>query len=239
METRDVFLCHAGEDKDEFVRPFAEQLRANAITYWLDEAEIHWGDSITQKVNAGLSTARFFIVLITPAFYNCNFAETELNSAIDREISDNVTLILPILSVDKNQFKDRYPRLASKRFMEWAWGPAVITAELLKKLNRDYRNRWTWIYPANHKGQVWFRIAAKPINSPPVHKFRISWGPWTFAKKISLGNGAVSLVHSKSHDGVPVPIILEVWPKAYSDFGIDEPPDGTIVDINRGWRRSI
>ena len=101
MEKRDVFLCHASEDKAIFVRPFAEQLRANAITYWLDEAEIHWGHPINQKVNEGLSAARFFIVFITPAFYQCNFAETELNSAIDRELSDNVTLILPILCIDE------------------------------------------------------------------------------------------------------------------------------------------
>jgi hypothetical protein len=30
---------------------------------------------------------------------------------------------------------------------------------------------------------------------------------------------------------------LEVKPKAYSDFGIDDPPGGNIVDINREWRR--
>jgi len=238
MEKRDVFLCHAGEDKDEFVRPFTEHLRANAITYWLDEAEILWGDSITRKVNAGLSTSRFFVVFITPAFYQRNFPETELYAAIDREIADNVTLILPILCIDQKRFKDQYPLLASKRFVDWKMGPGTITAELLKNLNRDYRNRWTWIYPANHKGQVWFRIAANPVDSSTAHKLRISWGPWTLAREISLQHGATALVHSKSHDGVPVPITLEVWPKAYSDFGIDEPPAGKIIDINRGWRRT-
>ena len=97
MEKRDVFLCHAGEDKNEFVRPLAEQLRVNAITYWLDEAEIRWGDSITRKVNEGLIKSRFFIPFFTPAFYQRNFPETELYSAIDREIAQNTTLILAIL----------------------------------------------------------------------------------------------------------------------------------------------
>jgi hypothetical protein len=85
---------------------------------------------------------------------------------------------------------------------------------------------------------VWFRLAASPKNASTVHDLRISWGPWTFATKISLEHGAVALVHSKSHDGDPVAITLEVSPKAYSDFGIDEPPAGRIVDINRGWRRA-
>jgi hypothetical protein len=118
MEKRDVFLCHAGEDKDEFVRPLAEQLRMNAITYWLDEAEIRWGDSITRKVNEGLIKSRFFIPFFTPAFYQRNFPETELYSTIDREIAENSTLILAILAIDPGLFKQRYPLLSSKRFME-------------------------------------------------------------------------------------------------------------------------
>jgi TIR domain-containing protein len=237
MERRDVFLCHAGEDKDEFVRPLAEHLRINAITYWLDEAEIRWGDSITRKVNEGLSKSRFFIPFFTPAFYQRNFPETELYSAIDREIGEGATLILAILAIDPLLFKQRYPLLSSKRFMEWKSGASVITAELLKNLNREYRSRWVWIYPANHKGQVWFRVAACPNDAAKIHELRISWGPWTFTKKISLKDGAVALVHSKSHDGVPVPITLVVKPKAYSDFGTDDPPEGNVVDINRGWRR--
>ncbi len=237
MEKRDVFLCHAGEDKDKFVRPLAEQLRANAITYWLDEAEIRWGDSITRKVNEGLKTSRFVIAFFTAAVYRRNFPETELYSTIHREIADNTTLLLPILATDPALFKQQYPLLSSKRYVEWKSGPGTIAAELLRNLNRDYRQRWTWIYPANHKGQVWFRIAASPEDISTPHELRISWGPWTFATKLTLENGAVASVHSKSHDGVPVPIILEVRPKAYSDFGIDEPPEGAIVDINRGWRR--
>ncbi len=238
MEKRDVFLCHAGEDKGEFVHPFAKELRSNAISYWLDEAEIRWGDSITRKVNEGLITSRFFIAFFTPAFYQRNFPETELYSALHREIADNTTLILPIVAIAPALLKQRYPLLSSKRYVEWKLGPATITEELLRNLNRDYRKRWTWIYPANHKGQVWFRLAASPKDVSTVHELRISWGPWTFATKISLEHGAVALVHSKSHDGAPVPITLEVSPKAYSDFGIDEPPEGKIVDINRGWRRA-
>ena len=55
---------------------------------------------------------------------------------------------------------------------------------------------------------------------------------------LSLSEGATALVHSKSHDDNPIPIILEVIPKAYSDFGIDQPPQGRMIDINRGWKRS-
>jgi len=33
----DVFICHAGEDKDELVRPLAHALRARDVEVWYDE----------------------------------------------------------------------------------------------------------------------------------------------------------------------------------------------------------
>jgi hypothetical protein len=52
--TRDIFVCHASEDKQDVVRPLVEVFTAAGVSCWYDEAEIQWGDSITQKVNEGL-----------------------------------------------------------------------------------------------------------------------------------------------------------------------------------------
>jgi hypothetical protein len=51
VKTRDVFLCHTSEDKDEVVRPLVAALAESDISVWFNEAEIKWGDSITQAVN--------------------------------------------------------------------------------------------------------------------------------------------------------------------------------------------
>jgi hypothetical protein len=51
---RDIFVCHASEDKQDVVRPLVEVFTAAGVSCWYDEAEIQWGDSITQKVNEGL-----------------------------------------------------------------------------------------------------------------------------------------------------------------------------------------
>ena len=40
---RDVFLSHAGVDKDFFIRPFVKILEEREISYWFDEAELNWG----------------------------------------------------------------------------------------------------------------------------------------------------------------------------------------------------
>jgi len=67
---RDVFLCHAGEDKDSIVRPLYKAFTDAGISYWYDEAEIPWGHSITQKVNEGVPG----VVLPTPGALNCGYA---------------------------------------------------------------------------------------------------------------------------------------------------------------------
>jgi hypothetical protein len=55
---RDVFICHASENKDDVVRPLVQALSEAGVSCWYDEAEIQWGDSITPKVNEGLTSSK-------------------------------------------------------------------------------------------------------------------------------------------------------------------------------------
>src|SRR3984957_18720538 len=231
---RDVFLCHASEDKKGCVHPLAHELHRHAITYWLDEAEIHWGDSITKKVNEGLSNSRFIMVFFTEHFFDRSFPETELSHAIDREIYSKNTVILPILTVDGDRFKKHYPLLSSKKYMRWDQGPKEIASELVSLLDRPYKKQWRWIYPAGHKGPVWFRLAAHPDDSHSAYQYTLDWGPWQYRSTVDRSDGAVALIHSKSHDGEPVPISLEVDARAYCDIGTGEPPENKTININRG-----
>lgn len=233
---RDVFLCHAGEDKETYVRPFADELCRHAVSYWLDEAEIRWGDSTARKINSGLSLSRYVVVFITESFFERNWPEAELGSAIDREIETGHTVVLPILVVSNARFKERYPLLSSKRYLRWNLGPSAIVGELLTLLDRPYKRKWSWIYPAGFKGPVWFRIAPNPNVVETIYTYQVAWGPWNHEARLDLSGGAVALQHSKSHDGEPVPITLEVNPPAYCDFGTDDPPVPRIIDINRGWK---
>ena len=77
---RDVFLCHASEDKEIIVRPIARECRKHQITCWVDEAEILWGDSIIEKVNEGLKMSQYVIVVLSESFIAKNFPKKELYS---------------------------------------------------------------------------------------------------------------------------------------------------------------
>src|SRR5208337_2974813 len=94
---RDIFICHAGEDKDEIVRPMVEAFSQSGISCWYDEAEIRWGDSIVQKVNEGLASSRYVVVVFSPAFVQKNWPQRELNAALNQEASAGEVKVLPLL----------------------------------------------------------------------------------------------------------------------------------------------
>lgn len=61
----DVFISHATEDKTEVVRPLAEVLRRLGLRVWYDEYELKLGDSLRRKIDHGLVTSRFGVVVLS------------------------------------------------------------------------------------------------------------------------------------------------------------------------------
>ena len=47
----DIFISHASEDKDDLVRPLAEQLRPRGLRVWFDETELKLGDSLRRSID--------------------------------------------------------------------------------------------------------------------------------------------------------------------------------------------
>jgi hypothetical protein len=105
-EKRDLFICHANEDKESIVRPLIAAFNAADTSTWFDEAEIHWGDSITQKVNEGLQTARYVIVVLSAVFVHKPWPERELYAALNMEATSGKVKVLPLLvgsNVERSQ----------------------------------------------------------------------------------------------------------------------------------------
>ena len=46
IQRKDVFICHASEDKRSVIHPLVEAFKKAKISCWVDEAEINWGDVI-------------------------------------------------------------------------------------------------------------------------------------------------------------------------------------------------
>lgn len=135
---RDIFICHASEDKSTVVRPLNIAFQQAGISCWVDEAEIYWGDSITQKVNEGLRISRFVIVVLSEAFPDKPWPERELNAVLNIEASTGIVKVLPLLVGDKptrDRILHRYPLLNDKFYQVWGGSPVPIVEAAIKRLS--------------------------------------------------------------------------------------------------------
>lgn len=65
----DLFISHASEDKESFVRPLAHFLRELGLKVWYDEFTLSVGDSLSRSIDNGLARSRYGVVVISPAFF--------------------------------------------------------------------------------------------------------------------------------------------------------------------------
>ena len=110
----DVFISHASEDKDEVVRPLANQLRDKGLDVWYDEFEMRIGDSLRRKIDLGLAKSRFGIVVLSRSFLQKGWANYELDGIITRSV-DRSQVMLPIWhSISRDEVVSYSPSIADK-----------------------------------------------------------------------------------------------------------------------------
>jgi hypothetical protein len=91
-ERRDLFLCHAWEDRNDAARELYNLLSSLGATVWFSETEVGLGKSLLREIDRGLAMSRIGIVLVTPAMLdslaNQGVADKELSAllATDRVI---------------------------------------------------------------------------------------------------------------------------------------------------------
>ncbi|MBT4889994.1 MAG: TIR domain-containing protein [Rhodospirillales bacterium] len=134
---RDVFLCHCSKDKDEYIIPLSKAFENAGITFWIDNAMIRWGDSISKAVNEGLETSSFVIVFISEEFINQPWPEAELYASLSRENSSGEVIVLPLLIANPKSVLTKYPLLHDKLYLKWEDGIEEIVQQLLSRLGRN------------------------------------------------------------------------------------------------------
>jgi KaiC/GvpD/RAD55 family RecA-like ATPase len=77
-----LFVCHASEDKDTFVRSLASALRSAAIDVWYDEYSLKLGDSLAKSIDKGLTECDSGIVVLSPYFFSKNWPQKEYSALI-------------------------------------------------------------------------------------------------------------------------------------------------------------
>jgi hypothetical protein len=110
----DLFISHASEDKETFVRPLAVALKSLGISVWYDEFALELGDSISRSIDKGLTASVYGLVVISPSFIRKPWPEYELRGLVSREVKED-KVILPIWhGVTREQVVAFSPTIADK-----------------------------------------------------------------------------------------------------------------------------
>jgi hypothetical protein len=89
-----AFLSHASDDKDRFVRRFAEKLMANGVDVWLDEWEINPGDNPVRKIfEEGLAACQVLILVMSARSICKPWVREEVDAAFVKKVEGRAKLI--------------------------------------------------------------------------------------------------------------------------------------------------
>lgn len=91
-----IFISYSRDD-EEFAIKLAMDLKNRNITVWLDEWEIKVGDLLVTKIGDAIKKTTYFGIILSPSSVKKPWVQTELNSALIKELNLNKVTVLPIL----------------------------------------------------------------------------------------------------------------------------------------------
>lgn len=94
-----IFVSYSHSDKD-FAHRLATRLVADKANVWVDEWELHVGDSITRKIEDALEDASALIVVLSQASVESEWVRRELSAGLIRELEERRVVVLPVLLED-------------------------------------------------------------------------------------------------------------------------------------------
>lgn len=146
MGQYDIFISHAGEDKEEIARPLAEFLRRFGVCVWYDEYTLEIGDSLSESIDGGLAESRFGVVILSKAFFAKPWARRELEGLVAKEVAVGKT-ILPIWhGVGVEAVREANPVLANRLALSTERDMVeVIGLRIIKVVRKDvfdHIQRW-------------------------------------------------------------------------------------------------
>lgn len=112
-DLRDVFLCHAWDDRKGAAKELHDILESRGVSVWFSEKDVLLGSSLLREIDKGLVKSRVGIVLVTPLFLKRikgeGIADKELSALLARD------LLVPIVhNTTFDDLRDVSPLLGSR-----------------------------------------------------------------------------------------------------------------------------
>ena len=134
-EIRDVFLCHAWDDRLGIAKELHDQLESRGVKVWFSEKDVGLGVPLLRAIDKGLANSRAGIVLVTPALLRRikseGIAEKELSALLARN------RLVPIVhETTYDALRDVSPLLGSRSGLDTAEEPLADVAAKIAELVR-------------------------------------------------------------------------------------------------------
>lgn len=89
-DLKDVFLCHAWDDRKGAAKDLFELLESLNVSVWFSERDVLLGTSLLREIDKGLARSRVGIVLVTPTLLRRvqgeGIADKELSALLARDL---------------------------------------------------------------------------------------------------------------------------------------------------------
>lgn len=132
-DLRDVFLCHAWDDRQGAAKQLHDLLESRGVSVWFSEKDVILGMPLLRAIDKGLAKSRIGIVLVTPALLRRlpaeGIADKELSALLARD------LLVPVVhETTYEALREVSPLLASRTGLDTAEEPMATVAAKLAEL---------------------------------------------------------------------------------------------------------
>ena len=132
-DLRDVFLCHAWDDRQGVARELHDLLEAAGVKVWFSEKDLALGVPMMRTIDKGLANSRIGLVLVTPALLkrlpNEGVADKELSALL---ASNQLVPIVHNTTYDA--LRNVSPLLASRSGLDTGEDSMSIVAQKIAEL---------------------------------------------------------------------------------------------------------
>jgi hypothetical protein len=132
-DLRDVFLCHAWDDRQGVAKELHDLLESRGVSVWFSEKDVGLGVPLLRAIDKGLANSRVGIVLVTPALLRRlpkeGIADKELSALLARE-----QLVPVVHETTYEALREVSPLLGSRSGLDTAEEPMADVAAKLAEL---------------------------------------------------------------------------------------------------------
>ena len=132
-DLRDVFLCHAWDDRAGAAKELHDLLESKGVSVWFSEKDVPLGSLLLREIDKGLTKSKIGIVLVTPGLLKRikseGIAEKELSALLARD------LLVPIVhNTTYEALREVSPLLGSRSGLSTAEETMQEVADKLAEL---------------------------------------------------------------------------------------------------------